>query len=92
MKVNSERDVAQSYPTLSDPMDCSLPGSSVHRIFQAKVLEWGTIAFPVKQLSKPQKKDKFKENLIQIHLNQTAKKTKKKKIFLKTPEESNTLH
>ena len=45
MKVNSESEVAQSYPTLSDPMDCSLPGSSVHGIFQARVLEWGAIAF-----------------------------------------------
>ena len=45
MKVKSENEVAQSYPTLSDPMDCSLPGFSVHRIFQAKVLEWGAIAF-----------------------------------------------
>ena len=45
MKVKSEREVAQSCPTLSDPMDCSLPGSSVHRIFQARVLEyWGAIA------------------------------------------------
>ena len=40
-----ESEVAQSYLTLSDPMDCSLPGSSVHRIFQARVLEWGAIAF-----------------------------------------------
>ena len=45
MKVKSESEVAESYPTLSDPMDCSLPGSSVHRIFQARVLEWGAIAF-----------------------------------------------
>jgi len=45
MKVKSESEVAQSCPTLSDPMDCSLPGSSVHGIFQAKVLEWGAIAF-----------------------------------------------
>ena len=45
MKVKSESEVAQSYPTLSDPMDCSPPGSSIHRIFQAKVLEWGAIAF-----------------------------------------------
>ena len=45
MKVKSEREVAQSSPTLSDPMDCSLPGSSVHGIFQARVLEWGAIAF-----------------------------------------------
>ena len=35
----------QSYPILSDPMDCSLPGSSVHGIFQARVLEWGAVAF-----------------------------------------------
>ena len=45
MKVKSEREVTQSCPTLSDPMDCSLPGSSVHGIFQARVLEWGAIAF-----------------------------------------------
>jgi len=45
MKVKSESEVAQSCPTLSDPMDCSLPGFSVHGIFQAKVLEWGAIAF-----------------------------------------------
>ena len=45
MKVKSEREVAQSCPTLSDPMDCSLPGSSIHGIFQAKVLECGAIAF-----------------------------------------------
>ena len=44
-KVKSESEVAQSCPTLSDPMDCSLPGSSVHGIFQARVLEWGAIAF-----------------------------------------------
>ena len=40
-----ESEVAQSCPTLLDPMDCSLPGSSVHGIFQARVLEWGAIAF-----------------------------------------------
>ena len=45
MKVKSESEVAQSSPTLSDPMDCSLPSSSVHGIFQARVLEWGAIAF-----------------------------------------------
>ena len=48
MKVKSETEVAQSCPTLSDPMDCSLPGSSVHGIFQARVLEWGAIAFSPK--------------------------------------------
>ena len=45
MKGRSEREVAQSRPTLRDPMDCSPPGSSVHGIFQARVLEWGAIAF-----------------------------------------------
>ena len=45
MKMKSESEVAQSCPTLSDPMDCSPPGSSVHGIFQARVLEWGAIAF-----------------------------------------------
>ena len=48
MKVKSESEVAQSCPTLSDPMDCSLPGSSIHGIFQAGVLEWGAIAFSLK--------------------------------------------
>ena len=52
MKVKSESEVAQLCPTLSDPMDCSLPGSSVHGIFQARVLEWGTIAFSVHTSSK----------------------------------------
>ena len=47
MKVKSESEDAQSCPTLSDPMNCSLPGSSVHGIFQARVLEWGAIAFSV---------------------------------------------
>ena len=41
----SESEVTQSCPTLSDPMDCSLPGSSIHGIFQARILEWGAIAF-----------------------------------------------
>ena len=45
MKVKSESEVAQSCPTLSDPMNCSPPGSSIHGIFQARVLEWGAIAF-----------------------------------------------
>ena len=49
MKVKIESEVAQLCPTLQDPMDCSLPTSSVHGIFQARVLEWGAIAFSVKQ-------------------------------------------
>ena len=47
MKVKSESEVAPSCLTLSDPMDCSLPGFSIHGIFQARVLEWGAIAFSV---------------------------------------------
>jgi len=50
-KVKSESEVAQSCPTLSDPVDCILPGSSVHEIFQARVLEWGAIAFSEEPVS-----------------------------------------
>ena len=49
MKVKSESEVAQPCPTLRVPMDCSPPGSSVHGIFQARVLEWGAMAFSGKQ-------------------------------------------
>ena len=49
MTVKSEREVAQSCPTLRDPMDCSPPGSSTHGIFQARVLEWGAIPFSEQQ-------------------------------------------
>ena len=51
IEVKSESEVTQSCPTLSDPRDCSLPGSSVHGIFQARVLEWGAIAFSVTGLT-----------------------------------------
>ena len=54
MKVKSESEGAQSCPTLSDPMDCSLPDSSVHGVFQARVLEWGAIAFSMSFLRGPQ--------------------------------------
>ena len=50
MEVKSESEVTQWCPTLSDPMDCSLPGSSIHGIFQARVLEWDAIAFSVTNL------------------------------------------
>ena len=50
MKVKNESEVAQSCPTRHDPMDCSLPGSSIRGIFQARVLEWGAIAFSKKEL------------------------------------------
>ena len=48
MEVKSQSEVAQLCPTLSDPMDCSIPGSSIHGIFQAKVLEWGANSFLVR--------------------------------------------
>ena len=53
MKVKSESEVAQLCPTPSDPMDCSLPSSSVHGIFQARVLEWGAIAFSMSKTMCP---------------------------------------
>ena len=46
MKVKSESEVAQLCLTVRDPMDCSPPGSFIHGIFQARILEWGAIAFP----------------------------------------------
>ena len=54
MKVKSESEVAQSCPTLRDPMDCSPPGSSIHGVFQARVLKWGAIAFSFSACSVPQ--------------------------------------
>ena len=53
MKVKSESEVAQSCPTLHDPMDCSLPGSSIHGISQARVLEWVAIVFSDMQMTSP---------------------------------------
>ena len=64
MKVKSESEVTQSCPTLSDPVDCSLPDSSAHGIFQARVLEWGAIAF-----SKYYFKNTSKQNRPQIWLS-----------------------
>ena len=51
MKVEKESEVTQSFQTVSDPMDCSLPGSSVHGILQARVVEWGAIAFSLVALN-----------------------------------------
>ena len=68
MKVKSEREVAQSCLTRSDPMDCSLPGSSVHGIFQARVLEWGAIAFG--HLDIHMQKNEGGAQLHTIHKNQ----------------------
>ena len=58
MKVKREKEVVQSCPTLSDPMDCSLPGSSIHGILQVRVPEWGAIAFSA---SIPRQVDKKSE-------------------------------
>ena len=68
MKVKSESEVTKSCPTLCDPMDCSLPGSSVHGIFQARVLEWGAIAFG--QLDIHMQKNEGGAQLHTIHKNQ----------------------
>jgi len=54
MKGKSESEVVQLCPTLVDPMDCSLPGSSVHGIFHARVLEWGAISFSIFHDTSPQ--------------------------------------
>ena len=59
MKVKNESEVAQSCPTLRDPMDCSLPGSSIHGFFQARVLEWVAIAFSGQELGERLTQEKF---------------------------------
>ena len=69
MKVKSESEVAQSCPTLSDPMDCSPPGSSAHGIFQARVLEWGAIAFSNTLESKEIVNIKLDVSLCTVNLN-----------------------
>ena len=68
MKVKSESEVTESCPTLSDPMDCSLPGSSVHGISQARVLEWGAIAFSISRA-------KEKKNHVVIFLKKAFNST-----------------
>ena len=82
MKVKSEREVAQSCPTLRDPMDHSLPGSSVHGIFQARVLEWGAIAFSAMEYYSAIKKNTFEsvlmrwmklEPILQVEVSQKGK-------------------
>ena len=66
MKVKSESEVAQLCLTLSDPMDCSPPGSSIHGIFQARVLEWGAIAFSMTNLDIIEKQRHY--FLTKVHL------------------------
>ena len=93
MKVKSESEVAQLCPTLSDPVDCSLPGSSVHGIFQARVLEWGASAFCVvpTKYSQREANDKQLPTHRGVLLSQRQKilnlKTNKKTI-LKLPSDS----
>ena len=68
MKAKRESEVAQLCPTLSDPMDQSLPGSSVHGIFQARVLEWVTIASPYSEILAI-KRNEFKSLVVRwMHL------------------------
>ena len=74
MKVKSEREVTQSCTTPHDPMDCSLPGSSVHGIFQAGILEWGAIAFSDKAYSVAMKNQATCEKKL-MHLNVTSETT-----------------
>ena len=64
MKVKSESEVAQSCLTLSDPMDCSLPGSSIHGILQARILEWDAISFSI--LTPWMKKFKKKDEILML--------------------------
>ena len=66
MKVKSENKIAQSYPTPGDPMECSLPGPSVHGIFQARVLEWGAIAFSDPKYVIPGKSEKKNKTIKKI--------------------------
>ena len=75
-KVKSESEVTQSCLTLRDPVDCSLPGSSVHGIFQATVLEWGAIAFFINSLTRIKRKEDTQRSFILImHPSQPPKKT-----------------
>ena len=70
MKVKSESEIAQLCPTLRNPMDCSLPGSSAHGIFQARVLEWDDIAFSESQ------PPRCKETWTRLLDDETTKKEK----------------
>ena len=82
MKLKSESEVAQSCPTLSDPVDCSLPRSSIHGIFQARVLEWGAIAFSDYN-TKPIIKEILK-GLLQIEKKQESKEKRKSQLESKS--------
>ena len=94
MKVKSESEVAQSCPTLSDPMDCRLPDSSVHGIFQARVLEWGAIAFsgiPVElfQILKDDAVEVLHSLCQEIWKTQQWPQDWKKSVFIPIPKKGN---
>src|SRR5574340_1274234 len=80
MKVKSESEVIQSCPTLCDTMDCSLPGSSVHGIFQARVPEWGVIAFSQGSTTYIQKYLKYLTVKILISQDHKIKRFKKTEV------------
>ena len=84
MKVKSESEVAQSCLTLSDLMDCSLPGSSMHGIFQARVLEWGAIAFSTVEYYPAIKKNEtmpFAVTLMNLEIFISSKSEREKQIL-----------
>ena len=87
MKVKSESEVAQSCLTPHDPMDCSPPGSSVHGIFQARVLEWGAIAFSEMECYSDIKRNAFESilmrwmNLESIIQSEVSRKRKTNTIY-----------
>ena len=85
MKVKSESEVAQSCPTPSDPMDCSLSGSSIHGVFQARVLEWGAIAFSTLITRETQIKTTMRYHLTPV------KKTKNNKCWWACGEKGTTV-
>ena len=91
MKGKRESEVAQSCPTRGDPMDCSLPGSSIHGIFQARVLEWGAIAFSSVVFSTLQSQDQVPEEALsklQVHgqLTLSKKGALHKRLYLSMQE------
>ena len=82
MKVKSESEVAQSCPTLSDPMDCSLPGSSVPGILQARVLEWGAVAFSITQTTLSQIQDDTQDINVEVKSQNYKYPRRKHRIYL----------
>ena len=79
MKVKSESEVVQSCLTVRDPMDCSLPGSSIHGIFQARVLEWDAIAFSAPMEKKCKKAKWLSEEALKIAVKRREPKSKGEK-------------